>query len=190
MGESASVMVRVANARVRTIEEETITLKEEIDSVNRLTDQDQLDIRAEELIITQMSMPGELESGWSYLRKAAEKMSSEGRVAAGQLYYTLAANSVTLTVTLEQLVKDKVRDPKIRATGLRELPTVTDKLKALRERTWKEWPWFSEEDVKEAREAEAKGELLDADVAFAEVAGVDVQEWLRSVEARKAGGAS
>jgi hypothetical protein len=45
-----------------------------------------------------------------------------------------------------------------------------------------DWLVGGPQEMAEARAAIARGESLDADVAFAEIAGMDVETWLQSVE--------
>jgi hypothetical protein len=178
-----SVLVRLADARVRTFEDEIAAAK-------RLTDQAQLDSRAAELIDAHQFGPDELERGWALLVQAAEKMSPEGRVRTGQLYYKTATLWVDLTAVLELLVVEKVHDPEVKAKGLRELPKTGARLRAICEKIWREWRWFTEEDTERARTAEARGELISGDELFAKLARVSAEGWRQRVEARKAGGVS
>jgi hypothetical protein len=48
------------------------------------------------------------------------------------------------------------------------------------------WPVGSPQEIAEAKAAIERGETLDADEAFAEIAGVDVGGWRKSVEEYKA----
>jgi hypothetical protein len=52
------------------------------------------------------------------------------------------------------------------------------------------WPDFSANDVEEARAADKRGEMLELTEAFARVAGMDKEAWLRLVETRKSARAS
>ncbi len=178
-----SVLVRLADARVRTF-------AEELADARSLTDQTQLDGRAAELIDAHQFAPDELERGWTILAHAAEKMSAEARVRTGQLYYKVAALWVDLTAVLELLVVEKVHDPDVKAKGLQELPKAGARLKAISEKIWREWRWFAPEDAGRARGSEARGELIAGDELFARLARVSVEEWRQKVEARKAGGVS
>lgn len=168
-----SVLVRLAGARVRSF-------GEEIDAAQRLTDHTQMDQRIEELLAAQRLVPDELENVQSFIQESAE-----AQVRLGRLYDGLVAQWVNLTTVLELLVIEKVRDPRIKAKGLRELPVVSARLKAIRDKIWREWRWFSEEDVEHARAAEVRGGLIAGDELFAGLAGVDVPEWRQRVEARK-----
>jgi hypothetical protein len=47
------------------------------------------------------------------------------------------------------------------------------------------WPVGSPQEIAEAKAAIARGETLDADESFAEIAGVDVEKWRQSVEEYK-----
>ena len=47
------------------------------------------------------------------------------------------------------------------------------------------WPLFTEQDAAEAREAIERGDYLELDDAFAQIAGVDKETWMRRVEARR-----
>ena len=174
-----SVLVRLADAHVRSF-------GEEVDAAQRLTDQAQLDQRIEELIAAQRLVPDELENVQSFFQEAAGHEAAETQVWLGRLYDGLVAQWANLTTVLELLVIEKVRDPRVKARGLRELPAVSARLKAIRDKIWREWQWFSEEDAERARAAEIRGGLIAGDEVFAGVAGVDVPEWRRRVEARKA----
>jgi hypothetical protein len=58
-------------------------------------------------------------------------------------------------------------------------------LRAMREEFEESWPWFGEADRDAARADQQRGDLLDVDDAFAGIAGVDRETWLRRVEERK-----
>jgi hypothetical protein len=69
-----------------------------------------------------------------------------------------------------------------------ELEQVAAQLPSQREEFRTTFPLATEEEAREARAAIARGEYLDADEAFARIAGVDVETWRRRVaeyEARK-----
>lgn len=178
-----SVLVRLAGARARSF-------GEEIDAAQRLTDQAEMDRRIEELIAAQRSVPDELENIHAFLQEVAGQKAAETQVQLGQLYDGLLAQWVNLATALEVLVVEKVHEPRAKARGLRELPAVRARLKALRDKMWREWRWFSEEDVARARVAEAQGGLMAGDELFAGVAGVDVAEWRQRVAVRKPRGDS
>jgi hypothetical protein len=44
------------------------------------------------------------------------------------------------------------------------------------------WPWFSQEDIDAGRAEHARGECLELDEAFAQIAGVDKETWRKRVE--------
>ena len=54
-----------------------------------------------------------------------------------------------------------------------------------RQRVLERWPVGSEEEEEEARASAARGEGLDLDEAFAQIAGVDVAAWRQRVEEYK-----
>lgn len=47
------------------------------------------------------------------------------------------------------------------------------------------WPWFTEQDAAESRAAIERGDYLELDDAFAQIAGVDKETWMRRVEERR-----
>ena len=52
-----------------------------------------------------------------------------------------------------------------------------------KQRVLEQWPVGSDDEIHEAQAAAARGEGLDLDEAFAQIAGVDVETWRRRVEA-------
>ncbi len=71
--------------------------------------------------------------------------------------------------------------------GARELDAALEAVQNLKDQLFRHWPWFSDEDIALARLEEERGELLDLDDAFAAIAGVDKESWLRRVEGRERG---
>jgi hypothetical protein len=65
------------------------------------------------------------------------------------------------------------------------LRRVRDELTRFRGELEMSWPFFTRDAIEEAREAERRGELLDVEEAFAEMAGVDLATWRQRVEAHK-----
>ena len=58
-------------------------------------------------------------------------------------------------------------------------------LERLRQEHKDSWPWCSEQDLDDARAEIVRGETLEMDDAFAEIAGVSREEWLQRVEEHK-----
>ena len=58
-------------------------------------------------------------------------------------------------------------------------------LEQLRQEHKDSWPWCSEQDLDEVRAEIVRGETLEMDDAFAEIAGVRREEWLRRTEEHK-----
>ncbi len=55
----------------------------------------------------------------------------------------------------------------------------------LRQEHLDRWPWFQSQDIEEALAESARGETLELDDAFAQLAGVSREEWLQQVAAHE-----
>jgi hypothetical protein len=66
-----------------------------------------------------------------------------------------------------------------------ELRSALGQTRRLEAQIFEHWPRFSNKDVAEARAALARGECLDLEDAFAQIAGVDRETWRRRVEERR-----
>ena len=72
------------------------------------------------------------------------------------------------------------------AAGRAELAAAAAAVERLRDDTLRHWPWPpTEGDIQRVREAVGRGETLELDAAFAEIAGVSTEEWRRRVEEHK-----
>jgi hypothetical protein len=69
-----------------------------------------------------------------------------------------------------------------RATDLKR---AAEELVALRREIEDRWPWINEQIIAEAKAELARGEFLELDEAFAQIAGVDKETWLKRVEEHK-----
>jgi hypothetical protein len=69
---------------------------------------------------------------------------------------------------------------------LAELEAAIADVERMREAILAEWPWPPmAEEVRQAREATSRGEYLDSEEAFAEIAGLSPEAWRRKVEEHK-----
>jgi hypothetical protein len=88
--------------------------------------------------------------------------------------------------TFRQLLDEMIDTlGKLTALSNGSLAGVQADLEKLRREHVERWPWFSQQDVDQARAEDARGETVDMDDAFAGIAGVSREEWQRRVEARK-----
>jgi hypothetical protein len=69
--------------------------------------------------------------------------------------------------------------------GAGALDRAIEDVRQLETSTFQHWPDFTGDDIAGARAAQARGECLPLDEAFAQIAGVDRETWLRRVEERK-----
>ncbi len=65
------------------------------------------------------------------------------------------------------------------------LGAVLTELEQLQTEHQERWPWFSQKDVDEAREASARGETMELTDAFAQIAGVSREQFLEMVKAHE-----
>jgi hypothetical protein len=68
---------------------------------------------------------------------------------------------------------------------LNDLDAAIRHLETLKAEITANWPWLDANDLRAAREAEARGETLELDEAFAQIAGMSKEDWLRRVEEHK-----
>jgi hypothetical protein len=66
--------------------------------------------------------------------------------------------------------------------GLTELENALEQCRALKERIFEFWSPFTSQDVAEGLAEHARGECLELDEAFAQIAGVSKEAWLKRVE--------
>lgn len=66
--------------------------------------------------------------------------------------------------------------------GTSQLEDVLARLEDLRQEINRCWPWFSQEEIDAGRADQARGEFLDLDKAFAQIAGVDQETWCKRLE--------
>jgi hypothetical protein len=69
--------------------------------------------------------------------------------------------------------------------GRASLERAVEEVRRLEADIFPHWPQFTEQDLEDARTAYERGECLPLDEAFAQIAGVDKETWLRRVEERK-----
>jgi len=62
------------------------------------------------------------------------------------------------------------------------LAGVQAEVEQLRQEHQERWPWFRMEDLGQALAESARGETLELDDAFAQIAGISREDWLRRVE--------
>ena len=127
------------------------------------------------------------------------------RFVAESLVGRMRALSTDLRQSCEKLWKDQVRERMVdqwQATGeaflevLDALVAATEELAALglplqgvqsdieqlRQEHKDRWPWFHKNDVEQALAESERGETLEVDEAFARIAGVSREEWVRRLE--------
>ncbi|GEM_PF-6375673 len=69
--------------------------------------------------------------------------------------------------------------------GADELRETHARLLQLESGIFQHWPEFTEQDAAEARAALERGDGLELDEAFAQIAGVDKETWMKRVEERR-----
>jgi hypothetical protein len=69
--------------------------------------------------------------------------------------------------------------------GAETLATRIEQVQRLEASIFDRWPNFTEQDLADALAEHKKGNCLDVADAFAQIAGVDKEAWLRRVEERK-----
>lgn len=106
--------------------------------------------------------------------------------------YTAEGRQLTALFDTTQSLLENIRAEERRSRGegqavggLEQIDSVLADVRRWRADLLDHWPWFSEEDMVEARAAEARGELLDLDEAFAGIAGVEKQVWLERIAAHR-----
>jgi hypothetical protein len=115
------------------------------------------------------------------------------RAMAGQIdNFTGAGNEVLGVIDTYARVLDTVKgwvqaaeQEGQRVPRAAELARAADELAALRKEVVERWPWISERSIAEARAEIARGEFLELDDAFEQIAGVDKETWLKRVEEHK-----
>jgi hypothetical protein len=87
---------------------------------------------------------------------------------------------------LEELVRSLEGVTGRPPAGRAELAAARGEVERLRDQTLRHWPWPpTAGDVQRVREEVGRGEALELDAAFADIAGVSPEEWKRRVEEQK-----
>jgi hypothetical protein len=169
---SEGMLFRVHRSQADIVAETVEAWKGEHDRAMRARD-------VEDAVLLCLDYPAQMGRLW----KTTWKHIEDGTMGVNAAWYALQA---TFTRTLD--VMDGVREL-VRAAaaaghtveGAAELEQARDRVAALKDDIFRHWEPFTEETAREALEASARGECLELDEAFAAIAGVDKETWLRRV---------
>jgi hypothetical protein len=166
------MLFRMYRGQVEAMAEAVEAWKGEQDQAMRALD-------VEDAVRSCLDYPARMGQLW----KATWRHIEDGKIEINAAWHALQA-AFAKTLGLMDDVGELAREAA--ATGhpinaAAELDQARARVAALRDDLFRHWEPFTEEDAREALEASARGEGIGLDEAFAQIAGVDKETWLRKV---------
>jgi hypothetical protein len=144
----------------------------EADLVARTTQEDGQNRRLEPLLLICKDLPAHARQAWESLWTQVRDQMLEDLQEAGESFLLVLDQAIVVVGAFAEHTEEPLRG-------------IQADLEQLRQEHKDAWPWCSEDEMDEARAESARGETLELDEAFAEIAGVSREEWLHRVEQHK-----
>jgi len=130
------------------------------------------------------NFPAALRTAWDSLFVRARAGQIEDYHATGMTLQELFSHTLGILDTLRQWAR-LLEGEGYQVESVAELDRDIEEVRRFQEEIFAAWPDFREQDVHEGLAERARGECLELDEAFASLAGVDKDAWLRRLEERR-----
>jgi hypothetical protein len=135
-----------------------------------------------QLITQALECPRLMQTVWSATVRLIPQHTVQDYQAEGEALLRLFDSCIATIEELARWVRQVADYHGIEFPEAARLLEAAEQVKQLRERAERDWPFFGEEQAKQAAEELKRGECGGLAELFAEVAGVGVEEWQRKVE--------